>query len=349
MANETKVGILAIIAIALLIWGYKYIKGQNILNAAQVFYVVYDNVDYLKESSPVIIDGFEIGVVTDLYRVDNDMGKIEVIFRIEKDIEIPPHTVAIITDQGFLGGKAIELTTDIPCSGKFPCPEDPKRLRGTTLSFLGSVLGDPDELGPYFEEVSSGVKVILDTLKKDFEEGDTTGIAKSLKDVQETIASLKEASNTLNNLLAATSGSFKSMARDMASITSNLEQNNEGITKIIDNAASFTDQMSNADLETTVNQANEALEKLTQTLVSADSAASAFKEMAQKLNNGEGAIGKMLTDEGLYDSFLDMSNQADSLMADFQNRPYRYMPLKSRKRVKRNDRKDAEEKAEQKN
>ena len=50
MSNEVKIGLLAIVAIALSFWGYKFILGKNMLVKSNIFKVYYENVDGLKDS-----------------------------------------------------------------------------------------------------------------------------------------------------------------------------------------------------------------------------------------------------------------------------------------------------------
>ena len=52
MSNESKIGILAIVTIAVFIIGFKFIKGQNVLSSSQLIYVKYKSVDQLAISSP---------------------------------------------------------------------------------------------------------------------------------------------------------------------------------------------------------------------------------------------------------------------------------------------------------
>ena len=54
------------------------------------------------------------------------------------------------------------------------------------------------------------------------------------------------------------------------------------------------------------------------------------------------SLGKLLQDDQLYYELKNLSTSTDSLIEDFQERPYRYMPFKSRKKVKKFDRQDAE-------
>ena len=63
--------------------------------------------------------------------------------------------------------------------------------------------------------------------------------------------------------------------------------------------------------------------------------------MVGKIKQGEGSLGKLMQDEELYNNIKSLSERADSLVNDIQDRPYRYMPLKSRRKVLKYDAKDA--------
>ena len=62
--RELKIGLLAIIVIFGMIWGYKFIIGQNLLKDSRTFYTNYGNVTGLSVSSPVVVNGFQVGSVT---------------------------------------------------------------------------------------------------------------------------------------------------------------------------------------------------------------------------------------------------------------------------------------------
>lgn len=344
MSKEVRIGILAAIAIAAAIWGYNFIRGQNILTTSQVFKAEYGNVDYLKVSAPVLLNGFEVGVVTNIAVKPEDVTRLVVTFSLNKDIPVPKNTVAIITDQGFLGGKAIELQTNIPCSEKIPCIDREGELRGVTKSFLMSVLGDPEELGPYFQELGSGLNVLLDSLEKRMSSGDNTeGVGKTLQEMQDIVSSLKGASHSLDHLLASSNKHIKDITSNLATLTGSLAESSEGVSTLIDNSASFSESLNELDLKTTIDQANGALDELGLALKDARQTLSTFDDWATKINQGEGTIGKLFQDDDLYDQFTELGAHADSLLTDLKNRPYRYIPLKNRRKVKKFDRKDAEE------
>jgi phospholipid/cholesterol/gamma-HCH transport system substrate-binding protein len=100
--------------------------------------------------------------------------------------------------------------------------------------------------------------------------------------------------------------------------------------------------MVDARLDEAVIQAKATLAELDQTLVSAKSAMTGINDLVGQLKAGEGSLGMLLQDDALYNNLNALSYSLDSLSADMQDRPYRYIPLKSRRRVERYDRKDAE-------
>ena len=92
MRKETKIGILAVLALVGFIWGYKFLKGQNLFSSSQVFYAFYSNVDNLPTSSPVLINGLEVGMVTRQFLDENHPERIIIEFDVLKENNVPKPT-----------------------------------------------------------------------------------------------------------------------------------------------------------------------------------------------------------------------------------------------------------------
>ena len=109
LSNETKIGILAVVAIAIGIIGFKYLQGINVLKTSTTFKVRYANVDQLRPGAPVFISGLQVGMVKNLY-VDPDDGKsIIAELNIDHADRIPKDAVATIIGLTLMGGKAVRL------------------------------------------------------------------------------------------------------------------------------------------------------------------------------------------------------------------------------------------------
>jgi len=107
-SHETKIGLLVIIATALAIWGFKFIKGKNILSSSTLLYVEYDEIDRLATSTPVTIQGYQVGIVADIkFKNVNNKQIVEVMLDVDSGIKIPKNATASIVATGIMGGKAV--------------------------------------------------------------------------------------------------------------------------------------------------------------------------------------------------------------------------------------------------
>ncbi len=72
MSKELKTGIVAIVVIAIFIWGYNFLKGQNLFDTdTRYFKVEYDNISGLTKASFVTINGLKVGKVDKIDFITN--------------------------------------------------------------------------------------------------------------------------------------------------------------------------------------------------------------------------------------------------------------------------------------
>ena len=108
MSKEIKTAILVIAALLLVIFGYNYLKGNNLLDKSKIFYATYDNVEGLAPSSKVTINGLPVGRVLKIDFADKT-GKLVVKFVIEKDFEFSKNSIARVYGGGLIGGKSLSI------------------------------------------------------------------------------------------------------------------------------------------------------------------------------------------------------------------------------------------------
>ncbi|MEM9918133.1 MAG: MlaD family protein [Bacteroidota bacterium] len=351
MSNETKIGLFAVIVIAIFIWGYKFLKGQNVFTTSRLFYVEYQQVNQLAASAPVFINGFQVGVVSSMYLKPEDMKTIIVVMNIDRGVAIPKDTKAEIMSTGFVSGPAISLNFTKVCSGD-NCAESGDYLQGVTRGTLESLVGQ-DELDVYLAKLGEGLSSAMDVLNKKISDPSPDNeIGKTLRDLQASVNNLRLTSERLNRLMNSSAGDINGILKNMKSVTGTLDSSNQQIKSIIDNAATISGQLADADIGATIDTANLtlseaklAIAELTNTLESAKAMLENTNSLVAKINNGEGTIGKLFTDETLYNKLSETSERVDSFLTDLEDHPYRYIPLKSRRKVKRYDRKDARAKS----
>ncbi|MDB5149913.1 MAG: hypothetical protein JWQ57_3933, partial [Mucilaginibacter sp.] len=64
ISNETKIGALTAIAITILILGYSYLRGNDVFSGSNKYYAIYNSVEGLTVSKPVLVNGFQIGRIS---------------------------------------------------------------------------------------------------------------------------------------------------------------------------------------------------------------------------------------------------------------------------------------------
>src|SRR5215217_4009975 len=106
--NETKVGILAIVAILALVLGFNFLKGKSLFNKAPAIYAVFEQIGSLQKSNEVKINGLPVGTVFDYAPVDKEVNGIIVEIHLTRNISIPANSIAFI-DGALVGSSYISI------------------------------------------------------------------------------------------------------------------------------------------------------------------------------------------------------------------------------------------------
>ncbi|MBB4077654.1 phospholipid/cholesterol/gamma-HCH transport system substrate-binding protein [Lewinella aquimaris] len=341
MRYEVKIGILAIVAILLAFWGFKFIQGSNLFSSSQTYYVDYKDVAGLTVGTPVQIAGVTVGTVKQI-NLDQIKKLVVVTLEVRKNVNVPVETQAYISTISLLGEKAVQLEYDRPCFGEDDCAESGSYLQGSSKGILASFLGtdpDADPAAGIKGQISEAVDSIRWTL---FSEESNNPLARSSRDLAVTMENLKLTTARLQQIMDANSREINTTFDNLATLTGALSDQEESITSIIANADTLTTNLSSLDLDQTMDEVNTSIVRLRGTLDEADRALGGVTAVMNDVQSGKGTLGKLLTDDEIYNRLNRASIAADTLLSDLQDRPYRYVPFKSRKRVLKFDRKDAE-------
>jgi len=351
MSNEIKIGILAVVAIIIGIVGVKFMKGQNIFSNDTTIYVKYSQIDQLSSSSPVFMNGFPIGGVADVRLNPEDMNSVLVTLHIKNEVRIHKDALAEI-GSSIMGGSYVTIGHNKNCTGA-DCVQDEGSLKGTTLGILGSML-PKDDVNEYTAALRQNLGGMMDTINTKINDPDPNNkIGQSIRDLAITLENLKVSTQQLESIMRNNAQNLNTTMSNMAKLTNTLANNNDKITGILASTDNFTKDLSQLNLsntmskaDTTLESANEAVRQLQTTLATSDKMVTNLNEMVNKMKNGEGTIGLMLNDDQLYKNLNQTSETLSKVLTDFQEKPYRYMPLKSRRKVLKHDEKDAEAEAE---
>lgn len=329
--NETKIAIFALVAVAIGIWGFKFLKGINVLTTSRVFYVRYQNVDQLLPSSPVLVNGLQIGTVKALEIDPEDDKTIIATLNIDGEADIHKDAMAVIRSASIMGGKAIDIVSPGPCDGD-QCAQSGDYLKGASKTFLQSVIGQPEELDAYTEKMLKGVTTIYDSIA---DPKDPQGLGRSLVALEQSLLNMEIMTRKINKVLDATANGLTATANNTADITRALKESNKDIGAALANINTLSAQLAKAELGQTAKKADGAIDSVTLALSAARNALNTTQRTLTRLDTlaagllaGEGAAGKLLTDPELYDNFNRTSRHLYLLMQDLRLNPKRYTTFK---------------------
>ncbi|MFZ4544052.1 MAG: MlaD family protein [Saprospiraceae bacterium] len=324
MSNETKVGILAICTFAIGIWGYMFLKGRNILSRERIVYAEFDNVKKLEESSPVLLNGYQVGVVSSIKMKDDDAHRVVVALTLKRELKVPKNARAELISDNIMTGPSLQLTFDKPCTGP-DCVETGDYIIGVSRGFLNS-LATPAEIDMYLEKFRGNIGPIMDSLNYSLRQSDSE-VGRTLRDVQKTIENLQRTSLALNKLIVASTAGITGTIKHLENITANLEASNAEIKTTLANTAAFTGQLKNLDLGKTVNGANDAMSTIKTTLTTTDKAITDLNSIIAKIKAGEGSIGMLLNDDKTAKQLSEALLSIDRLSKDLTLHPKRYRAI----------------------
>ncbi|MNK17132.1 mce related protein [compost metagenome] len=300
--NETKVGVLAAVAIALLIIGYNFLKGNSIFTNETILYAKYTHVDGLAVSKPVLINGYQIGRVAAL-ELQPD-ATIKATLKINGKYEIPKNTIARLEGTDLLGSKAIILTLgndkNFAEDGDFLQTNVEKGLMET----FQPVQKKAELIIAKMDSILSSVNTILNpNLQKN--------IDRSFTSIAGTLSSLESTSKKVDALVGSESSKLSSILSNVEAITANFKNNGAKIDAVMNNLNKVTDKIAAVNFEQTVDNANKAMADL--------------QGMLSDVKNGKGTLGALLNDRQMYDNLNNASKNLDALMIDLKANPKRYV------------------------
>jgi phospholipid/cholesterol/gamma-HCH transport system substrate-binding protein len=323
MSKETKIGLLTIVTIALGIWGYMFLKGRNAFSREQIVYVEYQDVDELSESSPVFLNGFQVGIVSAITMKPDDAHKVLVAITLRRDIRIPKNTIAELSPASIMGGKSIKLRFDKPCNGD--CAVSGDFIQGIRKGVISAMM-TPEELEVYLQKARNGINPMMDSLNMSFRSDDSE-VGKTLRDIQATVGNLKKTTAALTTMMQASSKNINASMANMESITSNLQKSNAEITQMLSNSKDFTSKLSKLELDKTVGGANDAMLSVKKTLEKSEAAIADLNSILAEVKKGNGSLGSLIYDDKFIKNLNETILSVDMLSRDLNLHPKRYRSM----------------------
>ena len=298
ISREVKVGVLGLVALVLLYFGFNFLKGSDILSSTKEYKVTYQDVMGLEVSNTVKFKGVVVGRVIKIipnYEKDN----VDVLITVKKNVAVTDQSIAELSDDGLLGGKLINL---IIKPGNSLAPES-NLQSSVKLGLMDTVA---DKIDPALKNVDSLMRT-LNVVIKEYEHS-----GEALKGL---IAGATQTTAGVNGMLTANSKNLNVVTTNAATLTQQLNSvvgNLESQLKpILANTTSFTDSLKIIEIASTVQSLNHTISEL--------------QGVVREINNGEGTIGKLAANDSLYNNLNYTAESLNRLLVDFKESPKRYV------------------------
>nr|WP_127019384.1 MlaD family protein [Allomuricauda beolgyonensis] len=294
LTREAKTGIIIVAGIVAFIFGLSYLKSSPLFDNSKTFYAIYDNVGGLQSGTQVSINGYNVGNVTSINFKDSS-GKLVVTFSVSNEFDFSKNSVAELFDTGIIGGKGIQI---IPVFDQAEMAKSGDTLQSKVKPGITELV--QQKLTPLQMKVEGAVSN-ADSLLMNVNE--------ILDDP--TKRQLKETIVALNQLVKSFKGSADNLNVLMENNKQQLDSSLKNVSTITSNFAQLSDSLVNADLSGTLASFQSTVVKLNGIL--------------EKIEKGEGSLGKLHKDDALYNNLAEASRELDLLLQDFRLNPKRYV------------------------
>ena len=292
LSTELKVGAFALIVLAVLTFMTFKVGGLDwAKKKGYAVHVIFSSTAGLDEKTRVRIAGVDSGVVEGIGLI---AGRARVTLRIDPRVKIYKNAQASIRSAGLLGDKYLDIRIGSPEAGQLK--------DGDTITDVIEV-ADMDDLARNLITFSQSFTRLSDSLNE------VLGDEKTKKSLNETIVNLKEISLTLHQAITLNDQKLRTILDHISTLTASLnglvDSNREPLSTSITNMKDFSASLksSGPELIENLNKAAKDLKSMIEeNRPGIRSSVDSVDKITQKVERGEGTLGKLVNDDRLYDS-----------------------------------------------
>ncbi|HID96084.1 MAG TPA: MCE family protein [Candidatus Latescibacteria bacterium] len=289
--TEAKVGLVIFIAIALLILGLLFLSDYHLKGGGYTLRTTLENVRGLEEGDPVTVAGLKVGKIL---RMELKEGRVVVILWLKGNVRLPQGSVARVQSIGTLGEKSIEILSGL----------GPDLLKeGDTIP--GRYQPGVVELATAIEQASQELRVTLSQFRSTFDERMQEDIRGSLSEIREMAREMRKAAAVNSRELEAILGNLRTTSRELSQLSGSQRER----------------------IENLIGSFEESSEALRGAATKLSRSSGYLESILGRIEKGEGTLGKLSTDDRLYNNIEALTRDLHGLVKDFRENPRKYIHL----------------------
>ncbi len=298
MKNEVKIGLTVLLAIIVAIVGFRFMRDVPIFRQTLEVSAVFDRGDGINRGSLVNLKGVKIGSVSRVQLTPEN--RVRVTMQLNEDLKIPEDSEAHLTSLGIVEGKSIVIHLGDADS----YVEYGGVIEGIYIEGVTEVLGSKgEELAGDVSESLSELNQFLRQLNATLDDDTRTSVDQTLKNADATMRMISE---TLEKNQEEIDSAIKAASSTMKQLDTLATDNRPRVDSLL------------ASLEENVNELHRVRTEL-------EEASGNLNEILDKVNRGEGTMGKLVNDPSLYENLDQLTKEMNELVKGINENPGRYL------------------------
>ncbi|GET46385.1 MlaD family protein [Capnocytophaga felis] len=293
LTKEIKTAFIVIAGIACFFIGFNFLKSKSIFKRTNTYYAIFDHSGGLKSGTQVTVNGVQVGVVESV-EIEEKTAKIKITISCSKDFTFSKNSKLELYNS-LLGGAGLQI---IPVFDDAPQAQSGDMLTASVQMDMLEALStkiEPTQLK--LNNLLLRSDTLLRSVNTLLDDNTVANLKKSVSDLSATMNNLSKTSVALNNMLVTNQENLKISLQNANKITTDL--------------AKLSDELVQAELGKVTADAQKMLTNLNKILADIEA--------------GNGSVGKLMKDEGLYKNVENASKQLELLLEDLRLNPKRYM------------------------
>ena len=329
--KELLVGPVVLLGIVTAVVGTLWLQGRRFGSTETEVHVLMRDVGQLSIGNTVTFRGVSIGRVGDIIVEDNGAA-VRIQLLLDGDWILDEDAVVVLAPASMFGDWQAEIVT----RSRFPqydyseVPSDVQVTGGVRI-LGGYVLPDLSRLTAVADEVAQNVASLTERFDRAFGE-------ETADQITQAITNMEEFTATLRRLVDEQSDEFLGIADDVQNATSEIAsvlETARGSLERIDALLASGDldsilvntKVITAELSGVSGDISAASQSLSGTLTLADSTFLSLNRISTRLENGDGSLGRLLSDTLLGGRIESLVEELNLLMEDLRANPSKYVRL----------------------
>ena len=333
--SELKVGVLTITAIVILALTIFFLTGDRGFPWQRYSLKTrFSSVPGLKAGSPVRVAGLDVGTVTNVALVGN---QVDVTFELSQEVRerITTDSVATLGSVSLLGESAVDITAS--ASGT-PIPEWGYVPQGRTAAQFTDLANEVGEgvqnLSALIADIRGGRGTVGKLMTDEQLYAELNRFAVSARTLTD---SLRSDRGTLGRLIndRRAAESLETALANIQTLTGRINAGEGSIGKLLNDDAfsrSLTSATASFDaVAASIRKGEGTMGKLVTDpalFEKLDSMSGRLDELMRRLNEGQGTAGRLLKDDALYENMNKVTTEISSLIEAIKKDPRKYLTVR---------------------